>query len=621
MSPITGSAIYKKKAGMITVYEEESPPRILWKCIDAGVAPPVEIMLDSVVTLQASRKESPKMLLVIGIGKSPDNKTDVTFAFNSRVTMDNVKTVLQQTIARRKSAAAADASLAASANSDGSGASGTSSPAPMDTHTEEFLSGMLDENNLLKNLTLQQKLLRDNPTLMKTFAEAVIKSGLSPEEFWSTRVHLLRSYAIQTNQKRGPYNVLSTIKPVASSENQVNVSVTREKIHEIFQQYPIVRKAYDDNVPKMSEGEFWSRFFSSKLFRKLRGEKVNLYDRGDITLDKYLFYDPDYDGEEEDADIDKLLEEKKEEDGLRKRRNSEQLTSAKKKVKLFTEQGKEVPKFIDIRANEEDDSGKLGNGPDITMKENQNDELVSVMRSMNRLSRRMMQNIKDNTNTEQEFEQELDLKDLENANTVEYNQLEYTQRSNLSSNILPADLLEKFNSQSPLNPTPAIYDEYIKKLKSELNEVDLTTVYVDNKKPLLDTYKEVLNVIKKNAKSQAWTLNLEATVEKQDVDVDLPRDKLESLRLTHSTSVEFLRHFWLHYNSIGTSSPSTNPNFRAELLQLKKLYTSITKCLERVQANVSQMDEADSKLGKLLMEPLIKSLTSALQSYEAAIVG
>ncbi|KAG7854736.1 hypothetical protein KL919_005018 [Ogataea angusta] len=620
MSPITGSAIYKKKAGMITVLEEESPPRLIWKCIDAGVAPPVEILLDTVVTLQASKKTSPKMLLKIGIGSGSEVKSEVVFAFNSRIFMDNVKTVLQQTIARRKSAAAADASLAASASSGRSTPSAAGSPAPVDGRQDEVLADMLDSKKLLKNLTLQQKLLRESPALMKTFAEAVIKSGLDPEEFWSTRVHLLRSFAIQNNQKRGPYNVLSTIKPVASSENQVNVSVTREKIHEIFQQYPIVRKAYDDNVPKMSEGEFWSRFFSSKLFRKLRGEKVNLYDRGDITLDKYLFYDPDYDGEEEDTDIDKLLEEKKEEDGSRKRRNSEQLTAAKKKIRLFTQDGKQVSKFIDIKANKEDNPETLGNGPDITMKEDQNDELVGVMRSMNRLSRRMMQNIKDDADMDREFEEELELRDLDDANTVEYNQLEYTQRSNLSSNILPADVLEKFNSQSQLNPTPTVYDEYMKTYKLQLREVDLSAVYA-NKKPLLDTYKEILNITKKNAKSQAWTIKLDTSVEKQDVDVDLPRDRLEALRLTHSTSVEFLRHFWLHFNSISTSSPSTNPNFRAELLQLKKLYTSITKCVDRVQSSLAQLNGADRDLGRLLMDPLSASLAQALTSYEAAIVG
>ncbi|GMF06198.1 unnamed protein product [Ambrosiozyma monospora] len=248
---------------------------------------------------------------------------------------------------------------------------------------------------------------------MKTFTDAVIKSGLEPAEFWSTRLHLLRSYALQTNQKRGPYNVLSTIKPVASSDNQVNVAVTREKIHEIFKQYPLVRKAYDDTVPKISEGEFWSRFFSSKLFRKLRGEKVNLHDRGDTKLDKYLYYDPDYDGEEEDEDVDKLLEDKdkgrskKKEDGSgtvaavteqllekssgkkgskrKKRHHKEeeepiQLTASKKKVRLFHDIVKEVPKYIDVGANDEDNAQRLGNKPDITMKPDQDPDLLWIQK-------------------------------------------------------------------------------------------------------------------------------------------------------------------------------------------------------------------------------------------------
>lgn len=55
--------------------------------------------------------------------------------------------------------------------------------------------------------------------------------------------------------------MLSTIKPVATSDNQVNVNVTRSTINEIFDIYPIIKKAFTDLVPqKLLEGEFWSRF-------------------------------------------------------------------------------------------------------------------------------------------------------------------------------------------------------------------------------------------------------------------------------------------------------------------------------------------------------------------------
>ena len=84
---------------------------------------------------------------------------------------------------------------------------------------------------------------------------------LSPQVFWSSRLNQLRTFALTISQHKGPYNVLSTIKPVATSDNQVNVNVTRDTINEIFTIYPIIKKAFDDLVPnKFNEGEFWSRF-------------------------------------------------------------------------------------------------------------------------------------------------------------------------------------------------------------------------------------------------------------------------------------------------------------------------------------------------------------------------
>ncbi|ODV84675.1 hypothetical protein CANARDRAFT_200418 [[Candida] arabinofermentans NRRL YB-2248] len=606
MATVQGTAIYKKKAGTLSILEEEQPPKLQWKCIDSEVASPiVEIELDKIVNLKATTATSERMMLVIGYSMASSNDTaaatatatatpngdvvttgKLTFSFNNRITMDNTKSVLQQVIARKRSG------ISNGSSDPGQSLKSTTPDQPQsneNVENDEFLASLLNSNKLLKNLSLQQRLLRDNPALMKTFTDAVIRSGLEPEEFWSTRVHLLRSYAIQNNQKRGPYNVLSTIKPVASSENQVNVSVTREKIHEIFQQYPIVRKAYDDNVPKINEGEFWSRFFSSKLFRKLRGEKVNLYDRGDITLDKYLYYDPDYDGEEDDEEIDKLLDEKK----------------------LAT-----------------DKPSKKGNTPDITMKVDQNPDLVNVMRTMNRLSHRMMSNIKDSNadkdNLDREFEEELDIKDLETKDVVEYNELKYTQRSNISSNILPSELLSKITSQSSLNPTSNEYDDYMVNFKTQLDEkspLQLNSCYVDSKKSIYETYKEISNIVKKNAKqsSQSWnSKNIDTSLEKQDAET--LNVQLDSLRLTHSTSIEFLRHFWLHFNSISTSSISTNVNFKSELIQLRKLYFSITKCLERVKASLESLNENDKTVGTVLMGPLVESLTCALKNYEASII-
>lgn len=683
MSRIQGYATHKKRGGTLTIKEDTFPAMLIWRCADANATTSlVESPLDTVSHLKATSNTSDKMLLKIGLG----NGKELLFGFNSRKVMDDVKGSIQQLIARKKTSLSLENEVEkgpANVNADVLTATKSETPttdvepgdsnkdqapAPLDDEVpndesvknDEFLAKLLDKNKLIKNLALQQKLLRDNVKLMRTFTEAVIKEGMEAEEFWKSRIHLLRSFAIQNNQKKGPYNVLSTIKPVASSDNEVNVNVTRDKIKEIFKQYPIVRKAYDDNVPRMSEGEFWSRFFSSKLFRKLRGEKINLYDRGDVTLDKYLYFDADYDGEEEVEEVENvdtaLLAEEKLSDQQKKKRKiaiqpAEKVVK-KKKVKMFNGQETPVAKCLDLGGNKNDDPQLRGNRPDITMKDDQDPQLVGILRTMNRLSRRLMADISEEApkeNLDEEFEKELELVDLDDHEEVEYNELQYTQTSNVSSNIVPPELLEKVINQSNLNPEPCEYDEVMKSLKANFKtEFDLTRVYTNMKKEgkrQNDAYKDINNIVKQNAKQsqQSWNTNLKellglptsaATVSttnnsltKENTDYDigikinLDSRKIESVKLTHATSIEFLKQFWTQFNITAASTPATDPNFKSDLIKLRKYYFSVKKCLGRVEAQLRNCKDAKEKqIETKMLDPLVDALNCALQKYEAAIV-
>lgn len=134
---------------------------------------------------------------------------------------------------------------------------------------------------------LQQDLLKHDADLGRTFFETVLKGSITAMQFWSTRTHLLRAYAVERNQAKGAYNVLATMKP-KTVDNAIRISLSREQIQDIFRQHPLVKKVYDENVPKISEGDFWRRFFSSRLFKKLKGEKVLVGDQYDDIVDAYL---------------------------------------------------------------------------------------------------------------------------------------------------------------------------------------------------------------------------------------------------------------------------------------------------------------------------------------------
>ncbi|CCH45251.1 RNA polymerase II transcription factor B subunit 1 [Wickerhamomyces ciferrii] len=575
MSLVTGAATYKKKSGIITIYEDRSPAILLWKAADSAVAiPSVEIVLTTISHLQATPANSEKMMLKI-ITKQTEAAEPVNqvFGFNNRIVMDNIKESLQQIVARHKSAIQAAKTA-------------SESPAPeKPLINTTFLDDALDSKKLLKNHQLQQKLLLENKQLMSTFKEAVMNQGLDPAEFWTTRVHLLRAFALSNSQKRGPYNVLSTIKPTATSDNQVNVSVTREKIHAIFEQYPVVRKAYDDNVPRLSEGEFWSRFFSSKLFRKLRGEKINNNARGDLILDKYINMDVDYEKHE-----DETLDHK-------------------------------VNKTIDLAGNKEDDSTKLGNGPDMTMKPNAVPETISVLKSMNRLSQKMVNSLEHEYSRSATPGVEKSKEELENERIREellfkdLEQPEHTEYAEIA--LKPENETREIKKIKP--PTRAEYANYTENLRTQVDTpLNLQSLLSDERKRHIeDASSAVLKSVRTNSKQskQSWQVyrSLEEQANHQVLDEsDETVDKalMEQLRITHGTSVEFLRHFWLHFSS-GDPSQANN---------IKSLYNSLLKSQERIKVALEQIKDEKSKQQSIgYMKPLNESLAAATSRYKQAL--
>lgn len=547
---VTGQAIHNKTLGVLSLEEDLIPPQLDWRALEGGKH--LELQLETLKSLQASKPESGKL----GIKLIFDDASRV-FAFRSVQVMDNFKLALQRIIVRRKSK--------------------VETP-QVEIEIDE--NQPMDDESLLTNLSLQQLLLKDNTSLMKLFTSAVMKEGLTPDEFWSTRIQSLRSFAIQRNQKRGPFNVLSTIKPTASSDNEVNVNVTRDKIREIFIQYPIVKKAYNDQVPKLSEGEFWSRFFSSKLFRNLRGEKVNFHDRGDVIIDKYLQYDLDYDGEEDDKEINNLLDD-----------------TGTMKIKLFHDSIHPVDRTLDLKAN--DDDCKLGgNKPDITMKLDQDPQLVNILRTMNRLSRRMMDSTE---NDKDPFDPKAPIRDLNITESKKFNELHFDQKSQINSNALPID--EK---------------EYIiAEMQNEISkDFNLSLVYDDLKKPIHEVYKEINSIVKLNAKHSDTKL----TDDSEALETLISLDALDSIKLTHATSIEFLTQFWSKFNKIQSANPHKTPNFKSLLIKLRRDYFALQNCIKRLNAQCEQFQGDQKAEVESMLNGITKSLKLAMDKYEDCMV-
>lgn len=512
------------------------------------------------------------------------------FTFNDKDVMaknkDLLQTSLQSNLARAsvKEKEAEAAAAAAEAAASASSASAVSTP-QVSARTSTV---SLDPKKLLQNLQLHQSLLKENAELTKTFQETVMQGGLPYEEFWTTRVHILRAHALAISQRRGPYNVLSTIKPITNSENMASVSVSRDKIRDIFEQYPLVQQAYNECVPKIAEGEFWARFFSSRLFRSLRGEKQKASDPTDLMLDKYLDY------------ID-----------------NSSLSGVKRKAsEMAPDIDYNVPFFLDIAGNEESDPQKLGNRPDMTMRSGtEGPSALSLIRSMNNLSQKMIYgptdsgasiSVQDKNSEATNLAQELKLHGLEEDVTPDFMELHLKHKTPLEDHHATTTIIKEdpdgsaIESSEPAAPKPS-HDQIINYLKSNLeHSLDLQEAGLKHPDGMSRAQKQITRTIKLRAK--------EASSNRTHEEREIEKDVYDHVHLCHAASVEFLRHFWLHFQS---GDPAQAP-------AITKLVASLKKSLQRIDA-VEKSATENQELVKSALQPLTDSIRKAIYVYNKAL--
>lgn len=567
---------------MVHVMEDSEKAALEWKAIDSLKS--IAIPLSSITKLRATPEDNPKTILLILYknNESDNEEKKLQLTFMNRPTMNKIKETLQTVVARQRTVIkdsptpTPEGQAPDSLSQEQRSSSADSRPGTpqLSIASEDDLS----DQSLLRNHQLQQKLLMEDKGLRNVFTHAVMKYGMMPNIFWLTRLNQLRTYALTISQQRGPYNVLSTIKPVASSDNKVNVSVTRDAINEIFRTYPIIKRAYDDLVPlRFAEGEFWSRFFNSKLFRRLRGDRIqNTNEKGDVILDKYLYMDQD------------SLQASQEETEDRKRRKGNDGSEV------------HVSRFLDVYGNEVDNSQRLGNTPDVTMRfsddpsrstapsnksktnlKNQEDELIILMKNMNKLSSKMVnmvsekndnRSVDDNLSPEEKsgYTNELSLHDLNETEGTNYIQLHLNPDT--GSKVSEADNLVQ-------DVDPAEYLRYFEQTSFKLgNEIDLTDIYKSKDKDIIETANGINGVVRQNFKVYRST-NYQMPYEKNDTLLFLD-SILEEISAYNITIIEFLSQFWKLFLNGNNSS------------QLKKIFTS----LKNSKSNLNQLLEKIYKI-------------------------
>lgn len=530
-------------------------------------------------TPATAAKASIKVVVIESSPQAGAHTFTFTSAAAARDDQQMIRGLLQKGIEAAKAQEAPVVTPAAAPGADGGGASGAITMAQTVAAAAQQDEDLYADAKLLSDLELQMSLLNSSPVLRQRFDRALnekpgsVTMGQFSNQFWSTRLNLLRSHAAEKSQTTGSYNVLSVIKS-KNVNGSLMLNLTKEQIEVVFRQHPIVKTAYNDTVPPLSEGEFWERFFHSRLFKKLKGERIPDDYVTDARLDKYLKYD-------ENAD------------------NAQQMLVGS------------IPMFINIEGNEQNHSQQKGNRQDWTMVPSSN-EKAPILRVLNRMSEKLMKDVPlvDNHHApagqDEDTYKELQLRDLQRA-------------SDDNRVVLKVQDQSRFFSAGQSVQTSSSAAAYTKRTPTEVLSTlqqDLASISTSGKTLGTDLHSKIavnddsdsedesgglkkVKVGSRLARDAAITQIISAVKKRHLHEDEYPSAKgvlnseqaaklgisdsiLDNLTMTHNTTVEFLHYFWDVYHS-------GNPE-RAN--EVAKLIETLDRSLDRINA-VANAAEAE----------------------------
>ncbi|RDA88322.1 hypothetical protein CP533_1512 [Ophiocordyceps camponoti-saundersi (nom. inval.)] len=628
-----GRTIFKKKDGIISLSSDYKI--VTWTPTSAST-PTVSLPVARISNLQQTPDSSAKVMLKI-FEKADKEAESATYLFHfhspdARADAQAIKDVLSRLLADLRSN---DLNLSgpsggtAAGAPDPAGGMAVSMPLTTTGYLPRISSKWFDNCQLKLDIELQQSLMKRDKSLHQTYMEAMrtkpesISGAALNSQFWSTRINLLRAHAIEVNQKKGAYNVLSTVKPrTIDGELKLNISV--EQVQMILAQHPLVRRIYNENVPKLSEADFWSRFFLSRLSKSLRGERVTDNDRSDPLFDKHNV--------------------------------SENTTSSVSKMSMLA-----VPHMINLETNEENQGGfRSGNANDVEMRPRNN---MSIAKTLNSMSDKIMANVSpsDNVNHDKQrrnndYGGELWLRDLkgdDQENRVMLNikrQLEKSSQQDFVSSAHPLNVAK----QDPAEVLARVKKTVTRMVSDGAKESALQAGINFNDDG--NAKDERLGISR--VRSRADIINAEGEVMKDirqqraqelgnfaDVStpMGLPTQIAEKCSLTHATTIEFLQQFWNAYLS-GDSARAAELQYLAETLEcsetriaaaakeaeierdalIRKRKQEIREHFEQTGKKIrwkSQSIGGGHEAINIMMRPLLNAVTVAQSTYKEALLA
>ncbi|OAG12289.1 uncharacterized protein CC84DRAFT_1134787 [Paraphaeosphaeria sporulosa] len=639
-------AQYKKKDGKITVSADGR--KVSWKSNGGDLS--VVIDIAEVTNLQQTPATSAKASTKIVVQR-PDQTENHTFTFSSAAAREDQQSItgllrkcIEESKAKEAAASVVIATPAAATPAPDNGGASASM-----TIAQTLVNAPQDDDSynntkLLEDIPLQRSLLNSNPALRQRFDQALRDKPESisiiqfSNQFWATRVHLLRSHAVENTQGTGTYNVLSVVKPFMDKDGKEKLNISKEQIVLIFSQYPLIRKVYNENVPPLTEPDFWSRFFHSRLLKKLKGEKIkDDIDPTDPKLDKYLNFNE----------------------------------SANDGPQFLIDS---VPRFLDVEGNEQNHSQRLGNRPHANMRPSSN-EKEPILRILNRMSEKLMASVPPSdgrgrhgpVGLDEETYNELRLHDLQRAsddNRVLLKLQDQDKFFSAGQGVHTSSSAAMYTKRTPAQVLSSIQQEFrsINGSRAQNGGINLRSVAgvedessseeesdAKKKKPKVGSRSsrtgatsQILKAIRQRQRHGDDHVSPQATVSSEQArQLSVPEQVLDNLAITHNTTVEFLHYFWAVYYS-GDAERANEVAKLVETLdksldRIKAIAdTAEAERISRVQRRVQENDEYTARTGRKrkfdansikggskavygLVEPLVRAINAARQQYRIAL--
>ncbi|KAH0827365.1 hypothetical protein J3R83DRAFT_4014 [Lanmaoa asiatica] len=441
---------------------------------------------------------------------------------------------------------------------------------------------ILSGQDAATDFRLRKRVLLANPELLALHKDLVMGGQITEAEFWEGREYLLLAEAATENQRRGRPGQLVDPRPQTVEGGEVKIVITPQLVHDIFEEFPVVAKAYSDNVPNNSSG---NGTFQSKLFNahraSIRSSATQHVVKEDPIFDKYL---------------------EKDDDELEPRRPRDEISDL----------------YINLGATLED-HGETGNEKDVTMQAGRQRGALPLIRKFNEHSERLLNSAfylvaRDVPRSKR---RRVNGGDGENPfSEIEYDDLQDHESS-------PGILLEMQDRQ--------------RYFEGQLGRVGTAGSGVEESRETADVknaFKELLNGVngwearfgqlKVERKSSdaallSMTQNVAARLDIKTRKPDFPPDLFRQLTTCQTAANEFLRQFWTSIYPPPSDLPTPTSTAVQRSAKAAKMAGYLGKTHQKVDALVraAVLEGVEGNRIVVAMKPLMDAVEHALAFHRA----